>query len=93
MSEEDLEQPLPDIRLGCEPPTRRIVDRLDEPLQNPGECRLYRGRPCLLFEDWDYAEDWSGEYVRVIAPQPLTAAGKLSTAEFWALVRKLHALS
>lgn len=88
----DADPGIPDIRLGCEPPTRRIIERLDEPIEEPGECRVHDGHPYLLFEDWDYAEDWSGEYVRAVRPHSLTAAPKLSVGEFWALVRRVHAL-
>jgi len=82
-----------DIRLPCEPPTKPVIERLDEPIYDSAECCVYQGGPCILFGDWDYAEDWSGEFVRVIAPEALAGAPKLSATEFWALVRKVHAIA
>ncbi len=78
------------LELPCEPPSRRVLDRLEEPIIEPGVCCVHRGSPCILFDDWDYAEDWSGEFVRVVEPEPLSAAPRISTEEFWALVRQLH---
>lgn len=79
------------LELPCEPPSRRVVERLDEPIE-AGECRLYEGAPCILFEDWDYAEDWSGEFVQTLPPEVLASAPILSVSEFWALVRRVHAV-
>jgi len=88
-SAEDFSGVPPD--LPCEPPSLRVLERLDEPIHAPGVCCVHGGSPCILFDDWDYAEDWSGEFVRVITrPETLTAATRVSTEEFWALVRQLH---
>jgi hypothetical protein len=85
--------PSASTELPYEPPTRRILERLDEPISSPGVCCVHEGIPCLLFDDWDYAEDWSGEFVRMVEPAPLCAAPRVSTEEFWALVRRLHTAS
>jgi len=47
----------------------------------------------LLFAEWDYAEDWSGEFVRPIEPPGAASpAQPLAAAEFWALVQSLLAV-
>ncbi len=80
------------MALPCEPASKRIIERLDEPIEAPGECRVHAGKPCILFWDWDYAEDWSGEFVRAIPHSALNDAPKITCAEFWALVRRTHGL-
>lgn len=70
---------------------KRIADCIGEPIPEEGEPCILDGRPCILFGMWDYAEDWSGEYVRELHPFALLRAPKVSTAEFWELVRKVHA--
>ena len=72
---------------------KRIVERLDEVIDEEGEPRVLDGRPCVLFGMWDYAEDWSGEYVRELHPFLLLHTPTLTVAEFWALVRKVHGLT
>jgi hypothetical protein len=69
----------------------RIVQRLDEPIE-AGDCCIHEGHPCILFGDWDYAEDWSGEFVRVVPPDSLADAPRLTVRQFWALVRRVHSL-
>jgi hypothetical protein len=88
-----IESRYADINLPCEPAAKRVVERLDEPILETADCCIYQGDPCILFGDWDYAEDWSGEFVRVIPPEPLADAPRLSAPEFWALVRKVHAVA
>jgi hypothetical protein len=78
------------IDLPCEPPSKRVIERLGEPIPEQGECCLYLGKPHIVFRDWDYAEDWSGEFVRVVHPQTLVGAGQVSAAEFWSVVRSGH---
>ena len=85
------DQPDAALELSCEPASRPILERFDEPINEPGVCCVHLGSPCILFDDWDYAEDWSGEFVRVVAPEPLSSATRVSAEDFWALVRKLHA--
>jgi hypothetical protein len=60
----------------------RVVDRLEEPIDEEEEPCVLDGRPCLLFGMWDYAEDWSGEYVRELHPFLLLRAPKVSVVEF-----------
>ena len=64
-----------------------IRERLDEPIHQEGECCELDGRPCILFANWDYGEDWSGEFVREVHPFTLVSAPKISIEKFWALVR------
>ena len=53
-----------------------------------GECCAYDGRPCILFGDWDYAEDWSGEFVRDMHPFVLIGAPVITADAFWQMVRR-----
>lgn len=78
------------IDLPCVPPDRPIVERLDEPLPEKVEYCVLDGSPCILFVDWDYAEDWSGTFVRVIDPHTLESARRVDASEFWAVVRRLQ---
>jgi hypothetical protein len=72
---------------------KKILDCLDEPIPNVGEPRALDGRPCILFGMLNSAEDWSGEYVNPnLHPLALSDAPKLTTPEFWTLVRKVHGL-
>lgn len=87
------ERPPGEIELPCMPPDRRIVERLEEPLTEQVEYCIHAGNPCILFVDWDYAEDWSGLYVRVIPAETLGAALRVDAAEFWAAVRRVQGLS
>jgi hypothetical protein len=73
---------------------KRVIDHLDEPIPKEGGPCVWNGRPCLLFGMLDLAEDWSGEYVNPdIHPMALLGSPKISTQDFWALVRKAHELS
>ncbi len=72
---------------------KKIVDRLDEPIHKEGEPCVHKKMPYILYGMWDCAEDWSGEYVREVHPFFLIGAPKLSTSEFWTLVRKVHRIS
>jgi hypothetical protein len=72
---------------------KKILDCLDEPIPNVGDPRALDGRPCILFGTLNNAEDWSGEYVNPnLHPLALIDAPKLTTPQFWALVRKAHGL-
>jgi hypothetical protein len=72
---------------------KKILDCLDEPIPNVGDPRALDGRPCILFGMLNNAEDWSGEYVNPnLHPFALIDAPKLTTPEFWTLVRKVHGL-
>jgi hypothetical protein len=82
-----------DWNLPCEPPERQVIERLNEPIDEAGQCCLKDGRPCILFSSWDYAEDWSGTFVRVVPHSALLDAPAISRAEFWTLVRKVHGLA
>ena len=64
-----------------------IRDRIGEPIDPEGDCRLLDGQPCILYGDWDYAEDWSGEFMREIHPFTLPGKPKISVEAFWDLVR------
>lgn len=77
-----------DIDLPCMPPDRPVVERLGEPLPDGVEYCILEGSPCILFADWDYAEDWSGKFVRVIRPHALIAAPRIDASEFWTIVRR-----
>jgi hypothetical protein len=79
-----------DFELPCEAPTKPIIERLGEPIPEPGEYCVHEGRPCILFSDWDYAEDWSGRFVRTVQPAMLTGAARIGPAEFWSLVREVQ---
>jgi hypothetical protein len=79
-----------DITLPCESPEKPILERLDEPMPEAGEYCVHEGRPCILFSDWDYAEDWSGRFVRTLQPSLLAAAARIGAAEFWSLVRDVQ---
>jgi hypothetical protein len=64
-----------------------IREMFDEPLDPAGECCVLEGKPCILFGMLDYAEDWSGEFVREVHPFTLLWAPKVTAEEFWKLVR------
>lgn len=83
------ESPSSGIDLPCMPPDRPIVERLEEPLLEKVEYCMLEGSPCVLFVEWDYAEDWSGTFVRVIPPHTLDPARRVGASEFWSAVR-LH---
>ncbi len=63
-----------------------ICEQMGSPIHPDGECCVLDGRPCILFGMQDYAEDWSGEFVREIHPFTLIGAPKVAPAEFWQLV-------
>jgi len=65
-----------------------IREQLDEPIDPAGDCCVHDGRPCILFSDWDYAEDWSGEFVREMHPFALIGAPKITVDAFWRKVRQ-----
>jgi hypothetical protein len=68
---------------------KRVLDCLDEPIPEEGDPCALDGRPCILFANWDMAEDWSGEFVNPnLHPFTLIGAPKLTIPEFWALVRR-----
>ena len=75
------------------PAERPIVERLEEPLLEAVECCVLGDAPCILFVDWDYAEDWSGTYVRVIPSEALSGAPRIEVAEFWAIVRRAQGMN
>ena len=79
-----------EIDLPCAPPDRPIIERLEEPLLEKVEYCMLDGSPCILFVDWDYAEDWSGTFVRVFGPHTLSSARRVGAPEFWAAVRRSH---
>ena len=79
------------LALPCAPPDKRVLERLHEPVPEEAEFRILYGRPCILFQGWDYAEDWSGTFVEVIAHETLREAQAVSAAEFWILVREVQA--
>ena len=84
------EAPPSDIDLPCMPPDRPIIERLGEPLPEGVEFCVLDGKPCILFADWDYAESWSGTFVRVIRPDTLSSARRVGASEFWAIVRRVQ---
>lgn len=81
------------IDLPCMPADRPIVERLNEPLLEAVEFCMLGDDPCILFVDWDYAEDWSGPYVRVIPSDALSVARRVEVSEFWAVVRRAQGLA
>jgi hypothetical protein len=81
------------IDLPCAPPDKPVRERLGEPVPPEGEFCVFQGRPCIWFRSWDYAEDWSGEFVRVVQPDSLSGASHLSGTEFWALVRRVQGIA
>ena len=64
-----------------------IRDQLDSPIDPEGDCCVLGGKPYNLFGMWDYAEDWSGEFVREVHPFLLLGAPVITREEFWKLVR------
>jgi len=52
-----------------------IRERLNEPMPPEAVCYVLDGRPHLLFSQWDYAEDWSGDYVREVHPYAVAFGG------------------
>lgn len=79
-----------DSDLPCMPPDRPVVERLGELLPEGVEYCIFEGNPCILFADWDYAEDWSGKFVRVIRPCTLNASRRVDASEFWVIVRRVQ---
>jgi hypothetical protein len=69
---------------------REVLALLEEPIPEDGRPCLLDGRPCILFADWDYGEDWSGEFVREVHPFTLIGAPTISVAEFWSMVKRLR---
>jgi hypothetical protein len=51
---------------------------------------LLNGKPYLLFADWEYAEDWSAEFVREVHPYIFIGEPKIPEAEWRELVRRTH---
>ena len=80
------------IELPCAPADKPVRERLNEPVGAEGEFCVLAGAPYILFRDWDYAEDWSGEFVCTIAPRALEAAHVVTAEEFWRLVRRVHGI-
>lgn len=68
-----------------------ISEQLDKPIDPEGDCCVLNGSPCILFGMWDYAEDWSGEFVRDMHPFALLSAPEITREEFWKLVRAKNA--
>jgi len=68
-----------------------IRERLDEPIDPKGDCRVLHGKPYILYGNADYAQDWSGEFVREVHPFILIGAPSITIAEFWARVRAIEA--
>jgi hypothetical protein len=68
--------------------SKEVLSHLAEPIPEESEPCVPDGRPCILYANWDYAEDWSGETVRELHPFTLIGAPKLTVDEFWALVRR-----
>jgi hypothetical protein len=67
-----------------------VVERFHKPIDPEGDCCILDDMPCILFGQWDYAEDWSGEFVREMHPFELIGAPKVTVEEFWKLVVALH---
>lgn len=80
------------LDLCCMPPDKPVIERIGEPMTERVEYCILEGNPCVLFVDWEYAEDWSGTFVRVIPPDTLTAACRVDVTEFWAEVRRVQQL-
>ena len=72
---------------------KKVLTSIDEPIPEEGETCLLDGRPCILFANWDYGEDWSGENVCEIHPFSLIGAPMISVENFWILVRRLHGVA
>ena len=68
-----------------------IRERLDEPIDPEGDFRVLDGKPYILYGMWDYAEDWSGEFLREVHPFTLIGAPNITVEEFWKLVRAIEA--
>ena len=68
-----------------------IREKLDEPIDPEGECCVLNGKPYILYGMLDYAEDWSGEFVREVHPFMLIGAPKITVEEFWNMVRAIEA--
>jgi hypothetical protein len=81
------------LDLPCAPPDTPIHKRLGEAVPEEAQVCVLADRPYIWFTDWDYAEDWSGEFARAVHPDSLSGARQISIAEFWALVRQVHGIS
>jgi hypothetical protein len=68
-----------------------ICEQLDEPIDPESYCCVLNGKPYILYGMWDYAEDWSGEFVREVHPFTLIGAPNITVERFWKLVREIGA--
>lgn len=67
-----------------------IREKLNEPIDPAGSCCVLDGKPCILYGDWDYGEDWSGEFVLEMHPFMLVGAPSISVDEFWKIVKSIE---
>jgi hypothetical protein len=67
-----------------------IRDQLEHAIDPAADCVLRDGAPCLLYADWDYGEDWSGEFVREVHPYTLIGASVVTESQWRNAVRVTH---
>jgi hypothetical protein len=69
-----------------------IRERLGVAIDPEGDCIRRNGEPCILFAQWDYREDWSGEFVRETHAFSLIGEGCVTVTpeEWWEVMRKTH---
>jgi hypothetical protein len=66
-----------------------VREWLSEPLEPEAKCYVFDGKPYLLYPDWDYAEDWSGDYLREVHPFSVAIGGQpIAGLEWRALVAR-----
>jgi hypothetical protein len=66
---------------------RTTLEQLADPLHVEADPYVMGGKPYLVYPMWDYAEDWSGEYLGEIHPFAVVLGGKkISEAEWRELV-------
>lgn len=91
-----ISDPEPGFRL---PPPADFVQpsirqQLSKPFTDDACFYVLNGRPCVVYPDCDYAEDWSAYPVREIHPLgPIIDGQEVTETEFRQLVRAMHAIA
>jgi hypothetical protein len=90
-----IAEPEPGTRLppppGFVPPTIRQL--LQGGFAPEASFHVLEGRPCVVWGDWDHAEDWSRHPIREVHPfAPLLSGSEVTEAQFRTLVRAMHAI-
>ena len=75
---------------GSFPPTMRQL--LTAPFSAGADYVVWQGRPCMIFADWDCAQDWSQYPVREVPLHLAMHGGVISEWKFCRLVQAMHAI-